>query len=389
MVSSQPASAPRALPGGSLWYGLALAKRVNMTLHELIEAHKQELIVRIRAKIACRIAPRPTSYEILNGAPLLLDHISVILRQTAGQSVTDRLSMSEGATRRGGDLLLQGFSIAQVVHDYGDVCQAITELAVDQDLPIATEDFQLLNRSLDDAIADAVTEYARQRDVKVLDAEVERQGFFAHELRNHLQTATLAFEAVKAGRVGLSGSTVGVLDRSLRGLREVIDRSMSEVRLAAGNHYKETIRLADFIEAAEIDAAVVATDLGLKFTSEPVDKELHVDVDRHLFASAISNLLQNAFKFTRPSSHVRLRVRSTADRVAIDIEDECGGLPVGALKSLFEPYEQRGSDHTGLGLGLAISRQAIDADGGTIAIRDLPGHGCVFTIEMPRSIGAA
>jgi signal transduction histidine kinase len=360
-----------------------------LTLHELIEAHKPELIERTRAKVARRMAPRPTSGELMNGVPLLLDQISVILRQTAGQSVADRLSMSEGAVRRGGDLLRHGFSIAQVVHDYGDVCQAVTEFAVDRGLPISTEDFQLLNRSLDDAIADAVTEYARQRDVKVVDAEVERQGVMAHELRGYLQAATLAFEAVKAGRVGLSGSTVGVLDRSLRGLREVIDRSMSEVRLAAGNHHRERVRLADFIEAMEIDGAVVAAHRGLTFTSEPVDKELHVDVDRHLFASAISNLLQNAFKFTRPSSHVQLRVRSTTDRVAIDVEDECGGLPEGTLKSLFRPFEQRSSDRTGLGLGLSISRQAIDADGGKISIRDIPGQGCIFTIEMPRSIGTA
>lgn len=357
-----------------------------MTLHDLIEAHKDELIERARAKVARRMAPRATNHELLNGVPLLLDQISLILGQAAGESVAGRLSMSVTATRRGGDLLHQGFSIAQVVHDYGDVCQAITELAMDRVLPIATEDFQLLNRCLDDAIADAVTEYARQRDVSVVDAEVQRQGFFAHELRNHLHTAMLAFDAVKTGRVGLSGSTVGVLERSLRGLRDLIDRSMSEVRLAAGNHYRERIRLADFIEAVEIDAAVIAADRGLTFTSEPVDKELHVDADRHLFASAISNLLQNAFKFTLPSSHVQLRTRFTDDLIAIDVEDECGGLLPGALKSLFLPFEQRGADRSGLGLGLAISRQAVEADGGKVSIRDLPGRGCIFTIEMPRSL---
>jgi signal transduction histidine kinase len=357
-----------------------------LTLHDLIEAHKEELIERARAKVARRLAPRATNDELLNGVPLLLDQISVILGQTGGGSTADHLSMSETATRRGGDLLHQGFSIAQVVHDYGDVCQAITELAVDKVLPIATADFQLLNRCLDDAIADAVTEYARQRDASVVGAELQRQGFFAHELRNHLHTALLAFDAVKTGRVGLGGSTVGVLERSLRALCDLIDRSMLEVRLAAGKHYRERIRLADFIEAVEIDAAVVAADRGLTFTSEPVDKELHVDADRHLFASAISNLLQNAFKFTRPSSHVLLRTRSTDDRIAIDVEDECGGLAPGALKSLFLPFEQRDADRSGLGLGLAISRQAIEADRGKISIRDLPGKGCVFTIEMPRSI---
>ena len=142
--------------------------------------------------------------------------------------------MGLSATQHGSDLLKQGFSIAQVVHDYGDLCQAITELALDLSVPIGTDDFHTLNRCLDNAIASAVTEYARQRDVDVSGAEVRRQGFFAHELRNHLNTAMLAFQVVKSGKVGVTGSTIGVLERSLRGLRDLIDRSVSEVRLDCG-----------------------------------------------------------------------------------------------------------------------------------------------------------
>ena len=54
-----------------------------------------------------------------------------------------------------------GFNISQVVHDYGDICQAITEVAVEQNVPITTEEFHTLNRCLDTAIAEAVTEHAR------------------------------------------------------------------------------------------------------------------------------------------------------------------------------------------------------------------------------------
>ena len=54
--------------------------------------------------------------------------------------------------------------MSQVVHDYGDVCQAITDLAVEAAKPISADDFRTLNRCLDDAIAGAVTEYGRERD---------------------------------------------------------------------------------------------------------------------------------------------------------------------------------------------------------------------------------
>ena len=98
----------------------------------------------------------------------------------------------------------------------------------------------------------------------------------------------------------------------------------------------------------------------------------------------MTNLLQNAFKFTRPRTTVTLRVRASAERVSIEVEDECGGLPDGNGKDLFRPFEQRSTDRTGLGLGLAFSRWAAEANSGRVATRNLPGHGCVFAVDLPR-----
>jgi len=355
-------------------------------LQELIANHRQEIIERTRAKVALRMAPRPTHDELTNGVPLFLTQLGNILNQEAAQSAPDGSAMGASASQHGRDLLSQGFSMAQVVHDYGDVCQAITELALDLRIPIGTEDFQTLNRCLDNAIASAVTEYARQREVDMSGAEMKRYGFFAHELRNRLMTAMLALQVIKSGRVGVTGSTVGVLERSLRGLRDLVDRSIAEVRLESAKHQRERLSVAQFIEEMEVEASMDATDRGLHFSVERVDAELLINVDRHLFASAISNLLQNAFKYTRPSSHVSLRIRSTAGHVSIEVEDECGGLPPGTAEAMLRPFEQRGANGEGLGLGLAISRQAIEADSGRIMLRDLPGKGCIFVVEMPRAV---
>jgi hypothetical protein len=110
-----------------------------------------------------------------------------------------------------------------------------------------------------------------------------------------------------------------------------------------------------------------------------------VEIDQHILASAVGNLIQNAFKFTRANGNVTLRTRATADRLFIDVEDECGGLPKGGGEALFQPYEQRSEDRSGLGLGLTISRRGVEACGGEMHVRDLPGKGCVFTIELPRA----
>jgi signal transduction histidine kinase len=98
----------------------------------------------------------------------------------------------------------------------------------------------------------------------------------------------------------------------------------------------------------------------------------------------VGNLLQNALKFTRPSTDVTLRVGASAERVLIEIEDECGGLPHGNVEDLFRPFEQRSADRTGLGLGLAFSRWGAEANNGRISTRNLPGKGCVFLVDLPR-----
>src|SRR5438105_1143426 len=122
------------------------------------------------------------------------------------------------AARHGRDLLARGFSVSQVVHDYGDICQAITELAVERAAPITIEEFHTLNRSLDTAIAEAVTEHARLTAQNGSYAETERMGQIGHELRNGIQTALLAFETLKRGTVAINGSTGAILGRSLIGL---------------------------------------------------------------------------------------------------------------------------------------------------------------------------
>ena len=133
-------------------------------------------------------------------------------------------------------------------------------------------------------------------------------------------------------------------------------------------------------------AAIEAKARGLQLTVTPVEPGVAIDVDRQLIAAALANLLQNAFKFSRPNGHVVLRTdtATTTGRVLIEVEDECGGLPPGRAEDLFRPFEQRSADRSGLGLGLAIARESVETNGGEIRARSLPGRGCIFTIDLPR-----
>jgi signal transduction histidine kinase len=355
-------------------------------MHNFLATHRNEIIARTRAKVAQRVAPRPTTIELDEGIPLFLDQLIATLRNP---SPSDDTEISRVALQHGGNLLQMGFTVGQVVHDYGGLCQAITELAVDLEAPITSADFHTLNRCLDDAIAEAVTEYSRQREQVVSDNAIERLGFFAHELRNALNTGILAFEVLKSGRVGATGSTSALVDHSFSRMRDLVDRSLAEVRLQAGLVRREPVVVAALIEEVSIVAALEATDYGVQLTVEPVEYGVLVQIDGQILAAALVNLLQNAFKFTRPNSQVSLHTHISADRVRIEVSDECGGLPPGKTEDLFRAFEQRGADRTGLGLGLTISRRCVEQNGGELRVRNIPGTGCIFTVDLPRHLGSA
>jgi signal transduction histidine kinase len=352
-------------------------------LHEFVTVNRDEIIKRCRAKVARRSIPPPTAAEIDHGVPLFLEQLIDVLRAHTSSTADIRM----GGVLHGRDSLLQGLTVGQVVQDYGDVCQSITELALETDVPISTADFRTLNRCLDDAIAGAVTEFGRERQQSRAQGEsvqLERLGFFAHELRNLAGTALMAFDVLKTGNVGVGGSTGAVLHRSLIRLTTLIGRSLAEVRLTQGVQHRETFHVSGFIDEVAAVAALDAATKGVTLTVIPGEDGAAVEGDRQVLAAVLQNLLQNAFKFTRPQSTIILRVSASPERVLIEVEDECGGLPVRDAAELFRPFEQRSADRTGLGLGLAFSRWAVEANNGNVATRNLPGKGCVFIVDLPR-----
>ena len=213
---------------------------------------------------------------------------------------------------------------------------------------------------------------------------VEPDGFLAHELRNLLNTALIAFEVVKSGNVGVSGSTGSVLHRSLLGACDLVGRSLAGVRLTQGTQHPEQLQVSRFVEELAAGAALAATAQGVTLTVLPIEESITIDADKQVLTAVLMNVLQNAFKFTRPHTTVILRVGASAERVLFEIQDECGGLPAGDVNEPFRPFEQRGANRTGLGLGLAFSRLATEVNHGRLYAVNLPDVGCVFTIDLPR-----
>jgi hypothetical protein len=182
------------------------------SLHTFIAANRSELIRRCRAKVAVRPAPPPGAARSNPGLPLFLDQV---VEELAGRP-TQSGEIAVAAAAHGRNLLQQGFTVGQVVHDYGDVCQAVTDLAVERSARISPEDFRTLNRCLDDAIAGAVTQYTK--------GSVAATPGALPEIRELVKTAITAYEALQTGSVGVSGRTGTLVYVSLLNIDAILDR---------------------------------------------------------------------------------------------------------------------------------------------------------------------
>jgi hypothetical protein len=215
-----------------------------MILHEFLTTNRQLLISCCRAKVANRFEPTETPATFDHGVPLFLQQLvetlreeeSTTLRSHDSQPAPAPTAIGRAAALHGAELLRRGFSIDQVVHDYGDVCQCVTALAVEQEVSISTDEFRTLNHCLDSAIADAVVSFGSARQISI-DRQAEtlhqRLVAFSAEHRRLVDIAIQSLTAVKTGNIGISGATGTLLAHALEELRSLTDRTLPEIVLVS------------------------------------------------------------------------------------------------------------------------------------------------------------
>jgi len=215
-------------------------------LREFLSSNRDELINRCRSKVSLRDSPPVTSLELEHGVPLFLDQLVEALRceeEARATARPDELfatpaaveSSRAAAVLHGKELLARGFSVEQVVHDYGDICQAVTELAREGNVTITVDEFHTFNRLLDNAMAAAVGAYGQSRDEAFNlpgNQDLHEQlGILADEHQKLVETALKALAALKVGNLGLMGATGSLMEQSLLKLRDLSDKSLPALRL--------------------------------------------------------------------------------------------------------------------------------------------------------------
>ena len=290
-------------------------------------------------------------------------------------------SASGNAEEHGAQRLQLRFDVGEVVREYGLLHECIIEIARDAGAPSASPEQQVISggstRASRTRSPSTSSGAIRERDRQTS----EHLGFIAHELRNPLSAARAAVQRLRNNeRAG--GRATELLERSLRRASDMIDNALSHASIKLGvEPRKERLAVADLLRDIELDAGIEAQARGIDLDVRPAGDTV-VSADPRLLRSAVYNLVHNALKFSPAGSTVTVHAHSTPAGVTIDVADTCGGLPAGKTDDLFAPLVQRGENRSGFGLGLAIARQAVEAHGGRIVVRDIPGTGCVFTIEL-------
>ncbi len=207
----------------------------------------------------------------------------------------------------------------------------------------------------------------------------------SHDLRSPLTGITTAVGTLRNASLSLTDSdrqelltTISVdAERLGRLVGDLLDLS----RLEAGSAEPEADiwALADLVrEAVDAAGAREFVDVG------GINEFVHVDAVQ--IERALANLVENAVKFSPPGGRVHVRVAGTSDEVIVRVVDQGAGLPSGELERVFEPFYRRDNDpRGGAGLGLAIARGFVAANGGRVWAESRPGQGATFALALPRA----
>lgn len=355
---------------------------MTQILSSLLCSHRDDIIRRWTALVSGTLHPSGMPrLELVDHLPDFLQEVSESLRLSESPEGS-RTAMEHGVQR-----LNLGFSLDCVVREYGALRDAIVAEAASAGVIITPTEREILFDSVITGIAEAVSEYQRQRDAELQRQMSEHFAFIAHELRNPLGTARMAFSMIEKPTASQGARLHKVLDSALTRTYELIDRSLRLAQVGASiNVHRTDVSLRAILAEAELAATAEAEAKNIQLSIH-LETDVTVSVDVRLIHSALTNLIRNAVKFTCDGGRVQVRAQvGSTGALVVEVEDRCGGLPPGDVEKAFAPFVQMGADRSGFGLGLAIAKQAAEAHEGTIRIQNLPGKGCIFALELPSTV---
>jgi signal transduction histidine kinase len=241
---------------------------------------------------------------------------------------------------------------------------------------------------------------AAQRDELMAQAEAlknadrrkdEFLATLAHELRNPLAPLRHGLDTLRRNPEGEEATAIReMMDRQLVHLVRLIDDLLDVSRVSQGKITlrKETIQAADVVRAAVEASRPLIDSAGHMLTLDVPARPLWLDADLTRLSQVVSNLLNNAAKYTPAGGRIALSVRAEGDSAVIEVSDNGLGIPAEMLSEVFQLFAQVDNHldraRGGLGIGLALVRQLVSLHGGTVEANSAgTGKGSTFSIRLP------
>lgn len=361
------------------------------SLADLINRHAPEIICRWMVRVEADLRPQVGPIQLRDAMPDYLNRLSTAMsidtdtqggetraRPQEGSAIWADIAREHALTR-----VRLGFDIDELVHEFIVLRQVLLDVIYENGIPVECGDVKRLTDLVEAAIAVAVKSYVAARDYAARQKEAEHVAFLIHELRNPLSALGFATRRLR-------GETPrphlwDVVDRNMDRMRSLIERVLQVERLQAGKAQPELreLDLGELLAQPVSAAALAAEDKGLVLRPE-YDPDLLLRVDPDLVEAAVSNVLDNAVKYT-DAGMVRLTAEDAGDHIVLHVWDNCPGLSQEELEVIFEPFERGHSNKPGSGIGLAIARQALEAQGGAIGADSNAERGCHFWISLPKA----
>ncbi len=218
----------------------------------------------------------------------------------------------------------------------------------------------------------------------------------AHELRNPLAPVRNAVQILQAQGppTPQAGWAIGVIDRQMKQMTRLIDDLLDVSRISCNRLElrRQRVELAEVVRAAVETSRPLLEAAGHKFAVALPPEPVHLDADPTRLAQALSNLLNNAAKYTDRGGYVWLTAERQGSDAVVVVRDTGVGIPAEVLPRLFEMFTQaeRSLDRSqgGLGIGLHLVKRLVEMHGGSVAAHsDGPGQGSEFVVRLPAVVG--
>jgi signal transduction histidine kinase len=348
-----------------------------LLLADFIRVNKDTIIERWKTVAKDRLGLTLESSELVDDLPLFLDELVEALRSATGESA----EMS-GAEEHGRSRMRSGINIGGLAEEMTLVGETVLDLIDEVKRSVPMEEARKLFQAIGRGVAASVRAYAALRDREIVEQATQHYSFIAHEIRGPLQAARLTATLLLRGQESKRQKYFEQLDNAIARASQLIDDSIVQARLFSNPRVSArpiaVSQMADTI-CAEIEEEAQAKSITIMKDIDTIE----VEADQRLLLSAITNLMRNAVKFSSAGGQVTFRARTLGDRILLEVEDTCGGMADDLPPKLFQPFVQEKAERGGFGLGLLITKRAVEAHHGSVRVVNRPNEGCTFVLDLP------